>query len=94
MRQFTLTTVSFDKRSKQTRSAEFLLEMDQMVPWRDLCATIELYYSVVRNGPAADRAGTHAAPSPRYHHAPRAKMLVHTFEQQLAMQLPAHRGDA
>ena len=44
MRQLTLATVNFDKHHKQTRRAAFLAEMDQVVPWRTLCAEIEPFY--------------------------------------------------
>jgi len=44
MRQLTLASGSFDKHSKQTRRAKFLAEMDQVVPWCDLCAVIEPFY--------------------------------------------------
>jgi transposase, IS5 family len=39
MRQLTLASASslVDKHSKQTRRAKFLAEMDQVVPWRELC---------------------------------------------------------
>jgi hypothetical protein len=44
MRQLSLANVSFDKHSKQTRRPRFLAEMDQVVPWRELCALIEPFY--------------------------------------------------
>jgi transposase, IS5 family len=50
MRQATLASVSFDKHSKQTRRAKFLAEMDQVVPWRELCALIEPFYPKAGNG--------------------------------------------
>jgi IS5 family transposase len=46
----TLASVSFDKHSKQTRRAVFLSEMDQLVPWRDLCAVVEPFYRKAGNG--------------------------------------------
>ena len=42
--QLTLAAVNFDKHNKQTRRAKFLAEMDQVVPWCELCAIIEPYY--------------------------------------------------
>jgi IS5 family transposase len=48
--QLTLATVSFDKHIKQTRRAKFLAEMDQVVPWCELCAIIEPYYPKAGNG--------------------------------------------
>ena len=50
MRQLTLASVSFDKHGKQTRRAKFLTEMDQVVPWRELCALIEPFYPKPGNG--------------------------------------------
>ena len=44
MRQLTLATAGFDKHSKLTRRAAFLAEMEQVVPWRDLCAVVEPFY--------------------------------------------------
>jgi IS5 family transposase len=48
--QLTLAAVNFDKHNKQTRRAKFLAEMDQVVPWRELCAIIEPYYPMAGNG--------------------------------------------
>ncbi len=31
----------FEKHSKPTRRAEFLAQMEVVVPWRELCAEIE-----------------------------------------------------
>src|SRR6476620_8888078 len=50
MRQLTLASASFDKHSKQTRRAKFLAEMDQVVPWRELCAVVEPFYPRAGNG--------------------------------------------
>jgi IS5 family transposase len=50
MRQLTLASGSFDKHSKQTRRAKFLAEMDQVVPWCDLCAVIEPFYPRASTG--------------------------------------------
>src|SRR5512133_4314471 len=50
MRQLTLASASFDKHSKQTRRAKFLAEMDQVVPWRELCAVVEPFYPRAVNG--------------------------------------------
>jgi transposase, IS5 family len=50
MRQLTLATVNFDKHRKQTRRATFLAEMNQVVPWRELCALIEPFYPKPGNG--------------------------------------------
>jgi len=50
MRQLTLATAGFDKHSKLTRRAAFLGEMEQVVPWRELCAVVEPYYPKPGNG--------------------------------------------
>jgi transposase, IS5 family len=49
MQQQTLT--GFEKYGKTTRRAQFLAEMDRVVPWAELCAVIEPFYpKAVRNG--------------------------------------------
>ena len=50
MRQLTLASVNCDKHSKQTHRAKFLAEMDQVVPWQELCALIELFYPKAGHG--------------------------------------------
>jgi len=40
----------FERYSKKTRRAAFLEEMEQMVPWRELCALIEAYDPKAGNG--------------------------------------------
>ena len=50
MRQLTLATTGFDRHAKTTRRAAFLAEMDQVVPWRDLCVLIEPVYPKPGNG--------------------------------------------
>jgi IS5 family transposase len=40
----------FERYSKKTRRAEFLEEMEQVVPWRELCALIEPHYPKAGNG--------------------------------------------
>ena len=50
MRQLTLATAGFDKHSKLTRRAAFLAEMEQVVPWRELCAVVEPFYPKAGNG--------------------------------------------
>lgn len=50
MRQLTLATAGFDKHSKLTRRAAFLAEMEQVVPWRELCAVVEPFYPKPGNG--------------------------------------------
>jgi len=43
-------TTGFERYSKKTRRAEFLEEMEQVVPWRKLCALIEPVYPRAGNG--------------------------------------------
>src|ERR1700760_294936 len=50
MRQLTLATAGFEKHGKMTRRAAFLIEMEQVVPWLELCAVIEPFYPKAGNG--------------------------------------------
>ena len=50
MRQLTLSTVGFEKHGKLTRRAAFLAEMEEVVPWRELCAVVEPFYPKRGNG--------------------------------------------
>ena len=40
----------FEKHQKRTRRAEFLAQMEIVVPWRELCAEIEPFYPKAGNG--------------------------------------------
>lgn len=51
MRQQTLADGSFEKFRKKTRKELFLDDMEQIIPWQDLCSAIEPYY------PKPDGAG-------------------------------------
>ena len=44
MRQSTLAEEGFEKYRKPTRREKFLNEMDQVIPWKDLCKAIEPFY--------------------------------------------------
>ena len=44
MRQQTLADNGFERFRKQTRRETFLLEMDRIIPWRDLCKVIKPFY--------------------------------------------------
>ena len=44
MRQRTLAEEGFEKFRKPTRREQFLDEMDQIIPWRDLCKVIKPFY--------------------------------------------------
>src|SRR5664279_82242 len=51
MRQRTLTVMTgFERYTKKTRRALFLEEMEQVVPWGELCALIEPHYPKAGNG--------------------------------------------
>jgi transposase, IS5 family len=51
MKQRTLAmTTGFERYTKKTKRALFLEEMEQVVPWRELCALIEPYYPKAGNG--------------------------------------------
>lgn len=49
-RQITLAGTGFEKYTKTTRRAQFLAEMDRVVPWRELCARIAPTYPKAGNG--------------------------------------------
>jgi transposase, IS5 family len=49
-RQITLAGTGFEKYTKTTRRAQFLAEMDRVVPWRELGARIEPVYPKAGNG--------------------------------------------
>jgi IS5 family transposase len=44
MRQQTLADGGFEKFRKKTRKELFLEDMEQIIPWQDLCVAIEPYY--------------------------------------------------
>src|SRR6266403_2258554 len=51
MRQQTRAmTTGFERYGKKTKRAQFLEEMEQVVPWQKLCALIEPYYPKAGNG--------------------------------------------
>jgi len=51
MRQQTLAmTTGLERYGKKTKRAQFLEEMEQVVPWQNLCALIEPYYPKAGNG--------------------------------------------
>ncbi len=49
-RQITLAGTGFEKYTKTTRRAQFLAEMDRVVPWRELCARIDAVYPKAGKG--------------------------------------------
>src|SRR6516164_2361132 len=48
--QLTLAGAGFEKYTTVTRRAQFLAEMDRVVPWRELCARIDPVYPKAGNG--------------------------------------------
>src|ERR1700692_4307909 len=51
MRQQTLAmTTGFERYSKKTKRALFLEEMEQVVPWGELCSLVEPHYPKAGNG--------------------------------------------
>ena len=44
MKQTTFAGLAYTHKKKQTRREKFLAEMDQVIPWADLCALIEPHY--------------------------------------------------
>jgi IS5 family transposase len=50
MKQMTFAAAGFERYSKTTRRAAFLAEMEEVVPWRRLCALIEPFYPKPGNG--------------------------------------------
>lgn len=42
--QTTFADTGFEKHYKPTRREQFLNEMEQVVPWKELCAPIEPFY--------------------------------------------------
>src|SRR5579859_5298173 len=51
MKQRTLAmTTGFERYGKKTKRAQFLEEMEQVVPWQKLCALIEPYYPKAGKG--------------------------------------------
>ena len=50
MKQTTLAISGFEKHSRATRKAEFLAEMERLMPWAELCALIEPHYPKAGNG--------------------------------------------
>lgn len=45
-KQITLATAGFERYSKTTRRAQFLDEMDQVIPWQRICRIVERHYPV------------------------------------------------
>jgi transposase, IS5 family len=50
MKQQTFASGDFERYRKPTRREQFLAEMDQVVPWKQLCKRIKPYYPKTGNG--------------------------------------------
>ena len=50
MKQLTLATAGFERYAKTIGRAGFLAEMEQVVPWGELCAVIEPFYPKAGKG--------------------------------------------
>lgn len=50
MKQLSMATTGFEKHTRATRKAEFLAEMERLMPWSALCALIEPHYPKAGNG--------------------------------------------
>ena len=50
MKQLSLAEGGFEKYAKPSRRAEFLAQMERVVPWRELCELIEPHYPKAGNG--------------------------------------------
>jgi IS5 family transposase len=50
MKQMSMATTGFEKHARPTRKAEFLAEMERLMPWAELCALIEPHYPKAGNG--------------------------------------------
>jgi len=44
LKQTTFSTAGFDRYAKTTKRAAFLAEMEQVVPWSELCGLVEPFY--------------------------------------------------
>ena len=50
MKQMSLAQGGFEKYAKKSRRAEFLAQMDRVVPWKELCELIEPHYPKTGRG--------------------------------------------
>ena len=50
MKQMTLAPAGFERYAKTTRRAEFLAQMDRVVPWGKLCALVLPVYPKAGDG--------------------------------------------
>ena len=57
MKQMSFADAEYAGKSKQTRRERFLIEMDQVVPWKGLVTLIEPRYSKGEGGPSGVSVG-------------------------------------
>ncbi len=50
MKQISMATTGFEKHARPTRKAEFLAEMERLMPWAEICALIAPHYPKAGNG--------------------------------------------
>jgi cytochrome P450 len=50
MKQMSMATTGVEKHGRATRKAEFLAEMERLMPWAAICALIEPNYPKAGNG--------------------------------------------
>lgn len=50
MKQMSMAMTGFEKYARPTRKAEFLAEMERLMPWAAICALIEPHYPKAGNG--------------------------------------------
>jgi IS5 family transposase len=50
MKKTTFSSLAYDSKKKKTRRENFLEEMDQVIPWKELVGIISPYYPRVGNG--------------------------------------------
>jgi len=50
MKRASFASLAYDSKKKKTRREKFLEEMDQVIPWEELLATVKKYYPKAGNG--------------------------------------------
>lgn len=50
MKRASFASLAYDNKKKKTRREKFLEEMDQVIPWEELLATVKKYYPKASNG--------------------------------------------
>ncbi len=63
MKQMSFADAEYADKRKQTRRERFLIEMDQVVPWKGLIALVEPNYPKGEGGPSRVSVDGHVAGS-------------------------------